>query len=212
MRYFLCTIPSLVFASLIPFGCSTDGVEVVAERCGNSVIEEPEICDGDTAQHYCSTDCLVLGGFCGDGIVEPEFGEQCDDLQLTATEGEGGAGGAGGASAGGDNKGCKNCRSSRGYLCDTDNNTCQQTGVDADEKAVDHIEELCEWFIGLSGGEGFVLGCMVEGEARYYTAATQEVCEDSYEVNDDCTIGEMESWARSKDSCEIRYEPSPCDP
>jgi hypothetical protein len=206
----LLSLPLTLLFLLVPVACETDATDPVGERCGNSVVEEDEVCDGTTSEQYCSEDCSQKGGFCGDGIVETEFGEACDTLRLGS--GEGGAGGGGGASSGENNPGCNACAPLQGYVCDSEGNTCQQTGVDADEKTSDHIPELCEWFIGLSGGEGTVLGCIVDEERWFLTIASEGSCEETFEVNDECSIGDMEAWARSRDICEIQYQPSPCDP
>lgn len=52
--------------------------------CGDGIVTRDELCDEGTAQNtggygHCSPDCKTRGGYCGDGIVQPEGGEQCDD-------------------------------------------------------------------------------------------------------------------------------------
>lgn len=52
--------------------------------CGDGIVTRDELCDEGTDQNtggygHCSPDCKTRGGYCGDGIVQPEGGEQCDD-------------------------------------------------------------------------------------------------------------------------------------
>ncbi|HTQ03989.1 MAG TPA: DUF4215 domain-containing protein, partial [Polyangiaceae bacterium] len=50
--------------------------------CGDGVVNGPEVCDdGINDQFYgsCTPDCLGYGPRCGDRIVQPEWGEECDD-------------------------------------------------------------------------------------------------------------------------------------
>ncbi len=49
--------------------------------CGDGVVQAPEQCDnGTNAGGYgqCAPGC-ILGPRCGDGVVQPEYGEDCDD-------------------------------------------------------------------------------------------------------------------------------------
>lgn len=57
--------------------------------CGDGIIETGEVCDdgpgnniggyGPTfAQRHCNPDCQSYGPYCGDGILQVRFGEQCD--------------------------------------------------------------------------------------------------------------------------------------
>lgn len=59
-------------------GCSpTCGLEIPAD-CGNGVLDEGELCDESGAQSsFCNTDCTLSA--CGDGKLNPEAGETCDD-------------------------------------------------------------------------------------------------------------------------------------
>lgn len=61
-------------------GCSSQCIlELV---CGNNVIQAGEQCDdgNQTAGDGCSPTCQIeTGPRCGNGITEPEIGEQCDD-------------------------------------------------------------------------------------------------------------------------------------
>jgi hypothetical protein len=51
--------------------------------CGDGVVAGGEQCDGGTdsntgGHNRCNADC-TLGAFCGDGVVQAEDGEACDD-------------------------------------------------------------------------------------------------------------------------------------
>ena len=61
------------------------------DRCGDGIINGSELCDNgkdnvDGAYGGCTTDC-TLGPFCGDGNLDAEFGEECDDGSNTTTYG-----------------------------------------------------------------------------------------------------------------------------
>jgi cysteine-rich repeat protein len=58
--------------------------------CGNGITDFGEVCDdgtlnnvggygSSTALRECNADCLSFGPYCGDGILQVRFGEQCDD-------------------------------------------------------------------------------------------------------------------------------------
>jgi len=88
--------------------------------CGDSLVNEGEECDvpGETGQYsttivgrQCGTDCLY-GPYCGDGILQTIFDEECDDANNVSGDfcaadctvenvGGGGGGGGGGGSGGG---------------------------------------------------------------------------------------------------------------
>jgi len=40
---------------------------------------------GKTKNESCNFDCQSRGPYCGDGIVQPEFGEECDGDQSCST-------------------------------------------------------------------------------------------------------------------------------
>lgn len=61
-------------------------------RCGDGIINGDEICDNgldnsDTAYGGCTTMCTI-GPSCGDGNVDVDFGEECDDGNNRATYGQ----------------------------------------------------------------------------------------------------------------------------
>lgn len=52
--------------------------------CGDGIVTRDELCDEGKEKNvggygHCAADCKTRGGFCGDGIVQPEGKEQCDD-------------------------------------------------------------------------------------------------------------------------------------
>jgi cysteine-rich repeat protein len=63
--------------------------------CGNAVTDFGEICDNgtinniggyasSTASRTCNADCNSFGPYCGDGVLQVRFSEQCDDGNNTA--------------------------------------------------------------------------------------------------------------------------------
>ncbi|MDY0001752.1 MAG: DUF4215 domain-containing protein, partial [Polyangia bacterium] len=62
----------------LPNACRTD---CRAPRCGDGVLDAGERCDdGDNLDDLsCSSDCL---SFCGDGVLDPQLGEECDTADL----------------------------------------------------------------------------------------------------------------------------------
>jgi len=58
--------------------------------CGDGVVQPDEVCDdgtannvggygSTTAQRHCNAGCQSFGPYCGDGVLQVRFGEQCDD-------------------------------------------------------------------------------------------------------------------------------------
>jgi len=61
---------------------------VVIYICGNGIIEGPEICDDglnngryayNAADKFCNLTCDGWAPYCGDGILQSNYGEECDD-------------------------------------------------------------------------------------------------------------------------------------
>lgn len=61
---------------------------VVIYICGNGTIEGPEVCDDGTnngryaynaLDRYCNTSCDGWAPYCGDGVVQSQYGEECED-------------------------------------------------------------------------------------------------------------------------------------
>ncbi|TKJ18851.1 MAG: hypothetical protein CEE43_17135 [Promethearchaeota archaeon Loki_b32] len=87
---------SYIFFSLVFYFNSAQaqgGVLVGAKIlgvCGNGILEIEEVCDHgvDNGQYgYCKADCSGLGIRCGDGIVQSEHGEECDDGNTSSGDG-----------------------------------------------------------------------------------------------------------------------------
>ena len=66
--------------------------------CGNGIVDPGEVCDDGignnngiygttTAQRHCLTDCSGYGPYCGDGVLQVRFGEQCDEGGANSTSG-----------------------------------------------------------------------------------------------------------------------------
>src|SRR5690348_3555986 len=65
--------------------------------CGNAVVEPPlEVCDDgvnnsqystSTATRNCLADCSAFAPYCGDGILQQVYGEQCDDGNNSSGDG-----------------------------------------------------------------------------------------------------------------------------
>src|SRR3989338_1309910 len=111
-------IPSLTAAQAILTGTAT--TTLTLSICGNSLVDDGEQCDvpGETgvysttiAGRQCSLVCN-FGPYCGDGILQTSFGEECDDgnndnadfcsaICKIEPAGSGGGGSSGGGSGGG---------------------------------------------------------------------------------------------------------------
>jgi cysteine-rich repeat protein len=111
----ILVIPSLVFAQSAQVATTTITVSI----CGNSIVDNGEQCDvpGETGVYsqtilgrQCNASC-DFGPYCGDGILQTIYGEQCDDannddgdfcssLCKIEPAGSGGGGSSGGGSGG----------------------------------------------------------------------------------------------------------------
>ncbi len=180
------------------YTCDSTGCHT---SCGDGVVAGSEECDGTP---YCNDDCTQSEAFCGDGIVQSEFEEQCDSVDDAA-----GLGGASPAVPG--SAGCSECRQVFGYLCDSVENTCQQTGVDRTELAHLHMTEVCTLLIGTWGGEGATFRCTLNGVPTDITPLSVERCVTDVQFNETCTIGEIEDWLLGKTKCSVYTSSSPCD-
>jgi len=52
--------------------------------CGDGIVTRDELCDEGTDKNvggygHCAPDCKTRGGYCGDGVIQPEGPEMCDD-------------------------------------------------------------------------------------------------------------------------------------
>lgn len=208
-RFCLVLSVSLTGAVLAP-GCVTEPDATGREiECGNDFLEDGELCD--SADKYCSEDCMSEVGRCGDGIIQTDFGEACEPDGLVDGDGNGGAGGEGGMAASTEVKGCsETCQPMKGYVCDPESNTCGQTGIDADALVEDHLEEVCAYFIGLWGGTGNTFVCETEGDPIQITAGEVEECVEALTPVPGCTVGELEAWTLGRSRCEIATGEAPC--
>ncbi len=58
--------------------------------CGDAIVTRFEVCDdglNDGSYCSCMPDCLAFAPCCGDGVVQPEFGEECDDRNVFPGDG-----------------------------------------------------------------------------------------------------------------------------
>ena len=91
--------------------------------CGDGIVAPAELCDdgvnsgaysSSTASRNCNPICLAWGPYCGDGVIQTFYGEECDDGNNTDGDlcdyicqnetdpvTEGGGGGSGGSGGGG---------------------------------------------------------------------------------------------------------------
>lgn len=115
----------LLFVIALPFTASAQSIGTASTTltlsiCGNLLVDEGEQCDvpGETGVYsqtivgrQCAPSCNY-GPYCGDGILQTSFGEQCDDgnnddgdfcsaLCLIEPAGSGGGGSSGGGGGGG---------------------------------------------------------------------------------------------------------------
>lgn len=112
----LCCVPFVSFAQSIDVATTTLTISV----CGNAIVDSNEECDspGETGVYsqtivgrQCTAQC-VFGPYCGDGILQTAFQEECDDgnnddgdfcssICKIEPAGSGGGGSSGGGSGGG---------------------------------------------------------------------------------------------------------------
>ncbi len=94
-------VPALLFCCLPLIAC--DNKPKIMDSCGDGVVDPGEECDGDVGGHTCSSlghyrldgvlgcaaDCSFdrsdCGGRCGDNVVDPLEGEECDLTNLNGT-------------------------------------------------------------------------------------------------------------------------------
>ena len=87
-----CTGSCVRKGSDIPYDAVGTGVNGGFRACGNGILEAGEDCDPPLSGS-CGLDCLftgsapvVAGAGCGNGSVEPDFGEECDPASLIPAE------------------------------------------------------------------------------------------------------------------------------
>ena len=78
----------VLFKNQIKVKAGSLQTSVVIYICGNGIIEGPEICDDgpnngryayNAADKFCNTTCDGWAPYCGDGILQSDYGEECDD-------------------------------------------------------------------------------------------------------------------------------------
>ena len=83
----LVAVLSVVVLPLFSFAQYSATTTITLSICGNSLVDDGEQCDvpGETGLYsttivgrQCSTVCR-FGSYCGDGILQTQFTEQCDD-------------------------------------------------------------------------------------------------------------------------------------
>ena len=68
---------------------------LVISICGDGIVQSGEVCDDgagnntgsygtSTSERHCSADCESFGPYCGDGVLQVRFSEQCDDGNNTS--------------------------------------------------------------------------------------------------------------------------------
>lgn len=155
-RLFQLARPIALGASIITVllwvSSSNDGAKLYAYQattsvsltiCGDAIIQSNEVCDDgtntggygtSTATRHCNALCLAYAPYCGDSILQPFFGEECDDgnnanddlcsadcqNEADPVEEDPGPQGGGGGNGGG---GSGNPRASRDGNIDFDGNT-----------------------------------------------------------------------------------------
>ena len=67
--------------------CQNDTVQPIVYECGNALVEGDEVCDdGDHNGAYgsCNADCTGRAPYCGDGVLDMDAGEHCDNGALNS--------------------------------------------------------------------------------------------------------------------------------
>lgn len=65
--------------TLITVSICNDGIVGVGETCDNGLGNNLGLYASSTADRTCGVDCFSYGPYCGDGVLQVRFGEQCDD-------------------------------------------------------------------------------------------------------------------------------------
>lgn len=119
-RFTVLLVLTLIGAPLFSFGQQLATTTLSLNICGNAIVDGNEDCDipGETgvysqtiAGRQCDTSCN-FGPYCGDGILQTAFDEECDDgnnnngdfcsaICKVEPAGSGGGGSSGGGSGGG---------------------------------------------------------------------------------------------------------------
>lgn len=167
--------------------------------CRDGITVDAEVCDPTDPpwEGYCSTDCMMIIGSCGDAIVQRS--EACDD----------------GVSGGGD--GCTDaCEEALGWTCPPAE-PCDASSLDPDVRLgdleSDELTAFCIWLLAALGGPGTVHRC---GGANY-TVNSRATCEANFaaiaEGSAVCTVGDFERWTGERsDACDFFRSTEPICP
>ena len=178
--------------------CSTGLCDPI---CQDGLTVAAEVCDpfDDQWVGYCSPDCMMIIGECGDGVLN-EGAETCDDANTTNFDG------------------CSSeCEVELGFQCD-DASPSACDGIDLEgtlklgELDDAGLETFCSWLISTLGGSGSQLNC---GD-WIYTIATVSDCSSSFATSgfgtsSSCTISETEAYtAELGTQCALMEAPKVC--
>jgi len=89
ISFFILLVVAFIFFS-DKTEASSISTNVRISVCGDAIVSAGEVCDAgvagntgeystSTAGRYCSSDCLSWGPYCGDGVLQARFSEECDD-------------------------------------------------------------------------------------------------------------------------------------
>jgi len=162
-----------------------DGVDC-GPVCNDGIFVGAEICDPSTDQwrDYCSDDCTMQVGSCGDGVRQRR--EDCDDRNTM------------------DFDGCRlTCEASFGWTCN-DRGVCDASSVDPaltlESLDNDQATSLCTWVIDFLGGSGHINNCG-SGPSRVDTL--YDCVRNVMAISGPsavCTVGEYEAWVAESGS------------
>ncbi len=97
-------IPSVIIAASLICSATIHTVaawdlqtSVTISVCGDAFVSAGEVCDdgvgfnvggygSTTAERHCNAGCQSFAEYCGDGVLQARFGEQCDDGNVVATD------------------------------------------------------------------------------------------------------------------------------
>lgn len=83
-----CVFAVVLYVLPLSVGATDVPTKMFISICGDGIVEQGEVCDdgtnlggygSSTAERECAPGCESYGPYCGDGILQPRFGEECDD-------------------------------------------------------------------------------------------------------------------------------------
>lgn len=145
--------------------------------CNDGLLVDDEPCDPSTSTYsYCSEDCSMFLGSCGDGVVQPGY-EACDAGSTTIV-------------------GCEaSCDASFGYTCSGSPGVCDASPVAPNTAgtslSVSQRSNLCGWYVAALGGAGRQIRC----GALIYTVNSVSACANRIgDFLGSCTVAQFEQW------------------